>query len=155
MYEVKWSKSRSVVSDSLRPYWLYSTWNSPGQRYPLQNTEVGSLSLLQGIFPTQGSNLGLLNCRQILYTAEPQGKPKNTGVGIYWSLSLLQRIFLTQELNWGLLHCRRILYQLSYQGSHVCVLKLLVLSSFAPAQTQSHPIHTVGHKWPLSLPNTD
>ena len=43
---------------------------------------------------------------------EPQGKPKNTGVG---SLSLLQRIFLTQELNQGLLHCRRVLYQLSYQ----------------------------------------
>ena len=40
--------------------------------------------------------------------AEPQGKPKNTGVG---SLSPLQRIFLTQELNWGLLHCRWILYQ--------------------------------------------
>ena len=46
--------------------------------------------------------------------AEPQGKPKNTGVG---NLSLLQRICLTQESNWGLLHCRRILYQLSYQGS--------------------------------------
>ena len=46
--------------------------------------------------------------------AEPQRKPKNTGVG---SLSLLQRIFLTQESNQGLLHCRWILYQLSYQGS--------------------------------------
>ena len=46
--------------------------------------------------------------------AEPQGKPKNTGVD---SLSLLQQIFLIQELNRGLLHCRRILYQLSYQGS--------------------------------------
>ena len=46
--------------------------------------------------------------------AEPQGKPKNTGVG---SLSLLQGIFLTQESNQGLLHCRRILYQLSYEGS--------------------------------------
>ena len=42
--------------------------------------------------------------------AEPQGKPKNTGVG---SLSLLQQIFLTQELNQGLLHCRQIVYQLS------------------------------------------
>ena len=41
--------------------------------------------------------------------AEPQEKPKNTGVG---NCSLLQRIFLTQESNWGLLHCRRILYQL-------------------------------------------
>ena len=44
--------------------------------------------------------------------AEPQGKPKNTGMG---SLPLLQGIFLTQESNWGLLHCRQILYQLSYQ----------------------------------------
>ena len=50
--------------------------------------------------------------------AEPQGKPKNPGVG---SLSLPQQIFLTQELNQGLLHCRQILYQLLghqyYQGS--------------------------------------
>ena len=46
--------------------------------------------------------------------AEPQGKPKITGVG---SLSLLQRIFLTQESNQSLLHCRQILYELSYKGS--------------------------------------
>ena len=39
--------------------------------------------------------------------AEPQGKPKNTGVG---SLSLLQQIFSTQKLNQGLLHCRWILW---------------------------------------------
>ena len=50
----------------------------------------------------------------IFFTAEPQEKPKNTGVG---SLSILQLLFLTQELNQGLLHCRQILYQLSYQGS--------------------------------------
>ena len=48
--------------------------------------------------------------------AEPQGKPKNTGVG---SLSLLHQIFLTQELNQDLLDCRWILYQLSYEGSPV------------------------------------
>ena len=42
------SESHSVVSDSLRPHGLYSPWNSPGQ-----NTEAGSLSLLQGIFPTR------------------------------------------------------------------------------------------------------
>ena len=45
------SESRSVTSDSLRPHGLYSPWNSPGQ-----NTGVGSLSLLQGIFQTQESN---------------------------------------------------------------------------------------------------
>ena len=54
--------SRLVMSDSLPPYRLYSPWNSPGQ-----NTGVGSLSLLQGIFPTQGSNPGLPHCRRILY----------------------------------------------------------------------------------------
>ena len=47
------SESRSVVSDSLQPHGLYSPWNSPGQ-----NPRVGSLSLLQGIFPTQGLNPG-------------------------------------------------------------------------------------------------
>ena len=46
---------------------------------------------------------------------EPQGKPKNIGMG---SLSLLQWIFPAQELNQGLLNYRWILYQLSYQGSH-------------------------------------
>ena len=46
-------------------------WNSPGQ-----DTGVGSLSLLQGIFPTQGSNLGLLHCRQILYQLNHQGSPR-------------------------------------------------------------------------------
>ena len=42
------SESCSVMSDSLQPHGLYSPWNSPGQ-----NTRVGSLSLLQGIFPPQ------------------------------------------------------------------------------------------------------
>ena len=45
-------------------------WNSPGQ-----NTGVGSLSLPQGIFPTQGSNPGLLYCRQILYLLNHKGSP--------------------------------------------------------------------------------
>jgi len=40
-----------------------------------QNTGVGSLSLLQGVFPTQGSNRGLLHCRQILYQLSYQGSP--------------------------------------------------------------------------------
>jgi len=59
------------VSDSLQLYGLYSPWNSPGQ-----NTGVGSLSLLQGIFPTQGSNPGLPHCRQILYQLSHKGSPR-------------------------------------------------------------------------------
>ena len=102
------SESCSVVSYSLQPHDLYSPWNSPGQ-----NTGVGSLSLLQRIFPTQGLNPGLRHWRRILYQLSQKGSP-NSGVG---SLSLLQQIFPTRESNWGLLHCRRILYQLNYQGS--------------------------------------
>ena len=168
---------------------VHLLWDSPGK-----NTRGDRHSLLQGIFPTQGSNPGLLNCRLILYhlshqeifgkseshsvvsdslqhhatpwtiqsmefsrpeycsgfpspgdipnpgieprsptlqvdslPAEPQGKPKNTGMG---SLSLLQQVFLTQESNQGLLHCRRILYQLSNQGSHLQENEHLVLSSY-------------------------
>ena len=69
------SASRSVMSDALQPHGLHSPWNSPGQ-----NTGVGSLSLLQGIFPTQGSNSGLLHCRQILYQLSHQGSPVSMGV---------------------------------------------------------------------------
>ena len=88
------SKSESH-SGFLWPHGLHSPWNSPGQ-----NTGVGSLSLLQGVFLTQGSNPGPPHCRLIIYPAEPQGKPKNARVG---SLSLLQQIFSTWELNWSLL----------------------------------------------------
>ena len=65
------SESRSVVSDSLPPNGLYSPWNSPGQ-----NTAVGSLSLLQGISPTQGSNPDFPHCRQILYQLSHKGSPR-------------------------------------------------------------------------------
>ena len=61
------SESHSVVSESLWPHGKYSPWNSPGQ-----NSGVGSLSLLQGIFPTQGLNPGLPHCRWILYQMSPQ-----------------------------------------------------------------------------------
>ena len=60
--------------------------------------------------------------------AEPQGKPKNIGVG---SLSLLQGIFPTQESNWGLLHCRRTLYQLSYKyWWRACGIRVLSVTTW-------------------------
>ena len=70
---VRESESCSVMFGSLRPHRLHSPWNSAGQ-----NTGVGGLSLLRGIFPAQESNPGLPHCRQILYTMshnEPQWKP--------------------------------------------------------------------------------
>ena len=58
-------------SATLQLHGLHSPWNSSGQ-----NTEMGSHSLLQGIFPTQGLNPGLLHCRQILYQLSHKGSPR-------------------------------------------------------------------------------
>ena len=107
---MRWSESesRSVVSNPSWPHGLYSPWNSPGQ-----HTGVGSLSLLQGIFPTQGSNSGLLHCGQILYQLSHKGSPRM----LEWvAYSFSSGSSQTQESNRCLLHCTQILYQLSYQG---------------------------------------
>ena len=67
------SESHSAVS--VQCHGLYSPWNSPGQ-----NPGVGSLSLLQGIFPTQGSNPDLPHCRRTLYQLNHR-----ENLRIYWS----------------------------------------------------------------------
>ena len=61
-------ENHPVVLSILWPLRLYSTWNSP-----VQNTWLGFLSLLQVIFPTQGSTWGLLHCRRILQQLSYQG----------------------------------------------------------------------------------
>ena len=65
------SESCSVVSDCLQPHELYSPWDSPGQ-----NTGVSGCPLLQQIFPTRGSNPGLLHCRWILYQPSHRRSPE-------------------------------------------------------------------------------
>ena len=74
--------SCSVVSDSLRPHGLYLArflcpWDSPGK-----STGLGSHSLLQRIFPTLGLNLGLLHCRQILFSLNHQRSPPSATTNI-------------------------------------------------------------------------
>ena len=56
---MKWSESRSVMSDSLQPHGL--------TEFSRPECWSGSHSCFQGIFPTQGSNPDFLHCRQILY----------------------------------------------------------------------------------------
>ena len=69
---VEWvSEIHSFVSNTLQLHGLYSPWNSLGQ-----NTWVGSHSLLQGIFPIQGLNQGLLYCWWILYQLSHKGSPR-------------------------------------------------------------------------------
>ena len=62
------------------PHGLYNPWNSPDQ-----NTGVGSLSLLQGIFPTQGLNPGLPHCRHVLYQLSHRGSPPQPCHLEHWS----------------------------------------------------------------------
>ena len=105
--KVKESESHSVVSDSLRPRGLYGPQNSPGQ-----NTGVCSLSPSPGDLLNPGIETMSSTLKEDSLPAEPQGKPKNTGVG---SLFIFQQIFQTQESNWGLQHCRQIpLHKASY-----------------------------------------
>ena len=107
------NESLSVVSDSLQPHGLYSPWNSV-----VQNTRVGSLSLLRGVFPAQRLNPSLLYCRLILYQLSHKGSPRILEwVDYPFSRGSFQGIFPTHESNQGLLHCRQIFYQLNYQGN--------------------------------------
>ena len=94
LFETPWTIQSMKFS---RPeYWSGQPFPSPGD------------------LPNPGIELRSPTLQVFSLPAEPQGKPKNTGVG---SLSLLQGIFLTQESNRGFLHCRWILYQWSYQES--------------------------------------
>ena len=83
-------------------------WNFPGK-----NTGVGCYFLLQGIFPTQGSNPSLLHCMQTLYLLNHQSEVKVTQS----SPTLCDPMDYTVHGLLGLPHCRRILYQLSHKGS--------------------------------------
>ena len=70
-------------------------WNSLGQ-----DMGVGSLSLLQGIFPTQGSNPGLLHCRLILYQLCHKGSPIREELlqnVIHWRKWQPTQVYLPQE----------------------------------------------------------
>ena len=69
-FSLKWSESRNHVC-LFATHGLYSPWN-----FLVQNTGVGSLSLLQGIFSTQGSNPGLPHCRRIVYQLNCKGSQR-------------------------------------------------------------------------------
>ena len=104
----------SLVMSNFATLWplaarLLNPLNSPGK-----STGVGSLSLLQGIFPTQETNSGLLHWRRILPQLSHRGSPRI----LEWLACPFSRvIFPSQKSNQGILNCRQILYQLRYQGN--------------------------------------
>ena len=108
--------SHSVTSDSLQPYGLQPARFLCPRDFSRQEYWSGLPCPPPGDLPNPRIEPRSPTLQVDSLPAEPQGKPKNTGVS---RLSLLQLIFLTQESNGGLLHCRWILYQLSYQGKKV------------------------------------
>ena len=127
---MKWNESHSVMFYSLWSHGLYSPWNSPGQ-----NTRVGSLSLLQGIFPTQGLNPGLLHCRQILYLSH-----KGSSRILEWVAYPFSRESYWSR-NWTRISCiAQVIYQLSYQGRPFSTIELLILLMCCLNPIMSHNI---------------
>ena len=84
------SVSHSVVYDHLKPMDCSPPGFSVHGNSPGKNTEVGFHTLLQGIFQIQGSNPGLLCCRQILYCLSHQGSPFTSLVECYCHMCLLE-----------------------------------------------------------------
>ena len=97
--KVKAAQSRPILCD---PHGLYSPWNSPGQ-----NTGVGSLSLLQGIFRTQGSNPGLPHCRQILYQLSHKGSPGQSQIWSWQESELQESELLSAKSGHSGLHIQK------------------------------------------------
>ena len=86
----KWMTVKLTVAQScptLCDHMDCSPWNSPGQY-----TGVGSHSILQGVFPTHGSNPGLLHCRWIIYQLSHKGSPPKWIVVSHFSLPILKDI---------------------------------------------------------------
>ena len=103
---------------TLWPHGLHSPWNSPGK-----STGVGSLSILQGIFPNQGSNPGVPHCRLILNQLSHKGSPRIPE----WVAYPFSSRSSQPRNQLGSPFCRWILYQLRYQGSppnYICELKM-------------------------------
>ena len=89
------SESCSVVSDSLRPHGLCSAWNPLGQ-----NNGVGSLSLLQSVFPTQELNRDLLHCRWILYQLNCQGSQSFWNHGWKVGVAVCSSVYTSDLQGW-------------------------------------------------------
>ena len=107
-FYASWKWTLLVMSDSLQPHGLWTTpWTLqlPGQFMEFSRPDHwnGYPFPSPRDLPNAESECRSPTLQVDSLPAEPQGKPKNTGVG---SPSLLHQIFLTQEPNWDFLHCR-------------------------------------------------
>ena len=137
------------MSDSLRPHGLYSPWNSPDQ-----NTGVGSLSLLQGIFPTQDQTrvscivggfftnwaireapiLWLPSYLSHIYSLAAQRLKRLSAMWETWVQSLGWKDPLEKEM-----------------ATHSSILAWRIPWTKEPGGLQSTGLQGVGHAWATSL----
>ena len=128
------SESCSVVPDPLRPHGLQPArllcpWDSPGE-----NTGLGGQSLLQGVFWTQGWNLGLLHCQEDSLLSEPAGKPPNCNNAVFMPSIMESPSTVVLILN---SHCTLV-------GSEINA-KFFLRWCFLPGGLPSLGPHRVGH----------
>ena len=136
------------MSDSLLSHGLYSPWNSPGQ-----NTGVGSLSLLQRIFPAQGSEPGLPHCRWILYQLSHKGSPVlNRTLQNLWVLEQLSSLLLQ------LIICNNNLEEIRLSGKWMSVWDTYLTMEFELGdqilEIMSSPVQSLSCVWLFVTPWT-
>ena len=117
------SESCTVVLDILWPPWTTAHQAPLSMEFSRQEYWSGLPFLSSRDLSNPGIKPRSSTLQADSLPPEPQGKPKNAGVG---SLSLLQGIFPTQGLNPGFPQCRQVPYHLGYQGSlillrHTCI----------------------------------
>ena len=131
--------SHSVVSNSLRPHGLEPPGSSVHGDFQGKNTGVGCHALLQGIFPTQGSNPGLPHCRCLSHQGNPRilewvaypfssrsSQPRNrtdvscTAGGFFYQLSYQRSLWLLTLPLYRTVNILQLDQQLCYELLHVC-----------------------------------
>ena len=158
MISEKWKWSCSVLSDSLQSHWLQPTWLLHPLDFPGKNTGVGCHFLFQGIFLAQGSNLGLLHCRQTLYCLIHRGRyiisTPSFSSGL--CLGVIRETFLHHLKNAAFLSLPTVptlLYSLhsTHHFTLLCLLSLLYKS----ASSMRAGIHLFYSLLPFIVPLTE
>ena len=121
------TESCSVMSSCLWPHGLYSPWTSPGQ-----NTGVGSLSLLQGIFPTQGWNPGLLHCRKSHQRTRNQWTNMESHFFLFFPPFLYENLKVSRDASFFFFFFFRGCILLIEGGHAVFILKWYSLDKIVP-----------------------
>ena len=136
-----WYLSLNLVTWKLLScVWLFVTpWTSPWNS-PDQNTGVGSLSLLQGIFPTQGLNQGLPHCRQTLYQLSHKGS-----LSLNLESMLIHGDFTARSLSILAMTFFQINSLSQIQGGHIVACRGAAYSTYFKRRWQSRSLINVAN----------